>query len=74
MAMRSQLPDRDARSSDATDHRVGGDAIPTAIAAGDECDECGQHERRTDALEDRPADRQQENVLVKAIETGDKRQ
>ena len=47
--------DGDAGAGDAADHRVGDLAVAALEVAGDQRGQRGQHQRRADALEDRPA-------------------
>ena len=48
-------PDGDAGAGDATDHGVGDLSVVALEVAGDERGQRRQHQRRADALEDRPA-------------------
>ncbi len=49
-------PDRDSRSGDSAEHSVGQRPVAPVEVPGHQRDECGEHERRPDALEDRPAE------------------
>ena len=48
----------DAGAGDAADDGVGGRPVAALVVAGDERGQGGQHQRRADALEDRPAEGQ----------------